>query len=116
MKMLKKIIRAIKKIFRGIGNFIDTFIVTPITKFGLFIGEKTDKQAGKFEKWLNKKNTLVFISLLMALLLFFYVDSQASTVIDSAAEVLQNQKVEATYNKEAYVAVSYTHLTLPTKA
>ena len=103
MKMLKKIIRAIKKIFRGIGNFIDTFIVTPITKFGLFIGEKTDKQAGKFEKWLNKKNTLVFISLLMALLLFFYVDSQASTVIDSAAEVLQNQKVEATYNKEAYV-------------
>lgn len=103
MKMLKKIIRAIKKIFRGIGNFIDTFIVTPITKFGLFIGEKTDKQAGKFEKWLNKKNTLVFISLLVALLLFFYVDSQASTVIDSAAEVLQNQKVEATYNKEAYV-------------
>ena len=103
MKMLKKIIRAIKKIFRGIGNFIDTFIVIPITKFGLFIGEKTDKQAGKFEKWLNKKNTLVFISLLVALLLFFYVDSQASTVIDSAAEVLQNQKVEATYNKEAYV-------------
>ena len=103
MKMLKKIIRAIKKIFRGIGNFIDTFIVTPITKFGLFIGEKTDNQAGKFEKWLNKKNTLVFISLLVALLLFFYVDSQASTVIDSAAEVLQNQKVEATYNKEAYV-------------
>ena len=103
MKMLKKIIRAIKKIFRGIGNFIDTFIVTTITKFGLFIGEKTDKQAGKFEKWLNKKNTLVFISLLVALLLFFYVDSQASTVIDSAAEVLQNQKVEATYNKEAYV-------------
>ena len=103
MKMLKKIIRAIKKIFRGIGNFIDTFIVTPITKFGLFIGEKTDKQAGKFEKWLNKKNTLVFISLLVALLLFFYVDNQASTVIDSAAEVLQNQKVEATYNKEAYV-------------
>ena len=103
MKMLKKIIRTIKKIFRGIGNFIDTFIVTPITKFGLFIGEKTDKQAGKFEKWLNKKNTLVFISLLVALLLFFYVDNQASTVIDSAAEVLQNQKVEATYNKEAYV-------------
>lgn len=103
MKTLKKFIKAIKKIFRGIGNFIDRCIVTPITKFGLMIGEKTDKQAGKFEKWLSKKNTLVFVSLLMALLLFFYVDNQASTVIDSAAEVLQNQKVEATYNKEAYV-------------
>ena len=95
MKGLKKIIKAIKKFFLGIFNFIDRVIVTPVTKFGLFLGEKTDKNAGKFEKWLNKKNTLVFISLFMALLLFFYVDNQASTVIDSAAE--------ATYNKEAYV-------------
>ena len=96
MKGLKKIIKAIKKFFLGIFNFIDRVIVTPVTKFGLFLGEKT-------EKWLNKKNTLVFISLFMALLLFFYVDNQASTVIDSAAEVLHNQTVEATYNKEAYV-------------
>ena len=103
MKGLKKIIKAIKKFFLGIFNFIDRVIVTPVTKFGLFLGEKTDKNAGKFEKWLNKKNTLVFISLLMALLLFFYVDNQASTVIDSAAEVLHNQTVESTYNKEAYV-------------
>ena len=87
MKGLKKIIKAIKKFFLGIFNFIDRVIVTPVTKFGLFLGEKTDKNAGKFEKWLNKKNTLVFISLFMALLLFFYVDNQASTVIDSAAEV-----------------------------
>ena len=103
MKGLKKIIKAIKKFFLGIFNFIDRVIVTPVTKFGFFLGEKTDKNAGKFEKWLNKKNTLVFISLFMALLLFFYVDNQASTVIDSAAEVLHNQTVEATYNKEAYV-------------
>jgi len=103
MKVLKKIIRIIKKIFRGIGNFIDKCFVTPITKLALFIGEKTDKGAGKFEKWLNKRNTLVFISLLVSLLVFFYVDSQASTVIDSAAEVLHKQVVEATYNKESYV-------------
>lgn len=103
MKALKKIIRFFRNIFRGIARFIDKCIITPITKFVLFIGEKTDKQAGKFEKWLNKRNTLVFISLLMAILLFFYVDNQASTVIDSAAEVLRNQEVEATYNKEAYV-------------
>ena len=103
MKMLKKIIKFFRNIFRGIARFIDKCIITPITKFVLFIGEKTDKQAGKFEKWLNKRNTLVFISLLMAILLFFYVDNQASTVIDSAAEVLRNQEVEATYNKEAYV-------------
>ena len=39
----------------------------------------------------------------MSLLIFFYVDSHAGTVIDSAAEVLRNQKVEARYNAEAYV-------------
>ena len=103
MKKLKKIIKGIKKIFRGISSFIDKYIITPITKFALFIGEKTDKNAGKFERWLNKRNTLVFISLILALCLFFYVDSQSTTLVDSSAEVLRNQAVEATYNKEAYV-------------
>ena len=103
MKMLKKIIKAIKKIIRAVIAFIDKFIVTPITKFALFIGEKADKNTGKFERWLNKRNTLVFISLILALALFFYVDSRSSTMIDSSAEVLRNQAVEATYNKEAYV-------------
>lgn len=103
MKVLKKIIRTIKKIIRLIVATVDKFIVTPITKLALFIGEKSDKNAGKFERWLNKRNTLVFISLILALALFFYVDSQSNTMIDSSAEVLRNQTVEATYNKEAYV-------------
>lgn len=103
MKTLKKIIKVIKKIIRGVIAVIDKFIVTPITKLALFIGEKTKKNAGKFERWLNKRNTLVFISLVLALGLFFYVDSQSSNIIDSSAEVLRNQVVEATYNKEAYV-------------
>lgn len=103
MKALKKTIKNIKKIFRIIARIIDKIIVTPITKFGLFISEKFDKGAGKFEKWLSKRNTMIFVSLLLALLFFFYVDNQASTIIDSAAEVLENQTVEATYNKEAYI-------------
>ena len=65
---LKRLLKLLRNFFLGIFNFIDRVIVTPVTKFGLFLGEKTDKNAGKFEKWLNKKNTLVFISLFMALL------------------------------------------------
>lgn len=103
MKMLKKIIKSIKKFFRITARIIDKLIVTPLTKFWIFISEKFDKGAGKFEKWLSRKNTMIFVSLLLALLFFFYVDNQASTVIDSAAEVLENQIVEATYNKEAYI-------------
>lgn len=103
MKMLKKIIKIIKKIIRFIVAVVDKYIVTPITKLALLIGEKSDKNAGKFERWLNKRNTLVFISLVVSLILFFYVDSKSNTMIDSSAEVLRNQAVEATYNKEAYV-------------
>lgn len=103
MKMLKKIIKFFRKIFKAIGKVIDKFIITPITKVVLFFKENTGKNADRFEKWLNKKNTLVFISLFVAILFFFYVDNQASTIIDSAAEVLMNQEVDATYNKEAYI-------------
>lgn len=103
MKMLKKIIKTIKKTFRISARVIDKMIVTPVTKLGLFMSEKAGKGAIKIEKWLGKRNTMVFVSLLLAILFFFYVDNQASTVIDSAAEVLENQKVEATYNKEAYI-------------
>ncbi len=103
MKMLKKIIKSIKKFFRIFARVIDKLFVTPMTKLGLFISEKIDKGAGKLEKWLSKRNTMIFVSLILALLFFFYVDNQASTVIDSAAEVLENQMVEATYNKEAYI-------------
>ena len=103
MKTLKKIVKFFRNLFRTIGSFIDKFIVTPVTKFAMFIGEKADKGAGKFERWLNKRNTLIFVSLLVSLLIFFYVDNQASTVIDSAAEVLHNQIVDVTYNKEAYI-------------
>ena len=103
MKMLKKIIKTIRKIIRFIIAFVDKYIVTPITKLALIIGEISEKNAGKFERWLNKRNTLVFISLIISLTIFFYVDSRSNTMIDSSAEVLRNQIVEATYNKEAYV-------------
>ena len=38
MKGLKKIIKAIKKFFRKIFAIIDKVIITPVTKFGLFLG------------------------------------------------------------------------------
>ena len=44
MKTLKKIIRVVKKIIRAIIGIIDKFIVTPITKLALFIGEKSESE------------------------------------------------------------------------
>lgn len=88
---------------KNIIKLIDKSIVVPTTKFFLMISEKFGKQTGGLEKWLVKKNTMVFTSLLIALIFFFYVDSRSTVLVDSSAEVLRNQAVEATYNKEAYV-------------
>ena len=46
---------------------------------------------------------MIFLSLIIAIIIFFYVDSKSSVLVDSSAEVLRNQNVIATYNKEAYV-------------
>ena len=103
MKALKNIGRTIAAVFRAIGRFIDRKIITPITKFVLLITEKTGKKTGRFEKWLVKKNTLIFLSLILAIGMFFLIDSKSIVLVDSSAEVLYDQKVEATYNQEAYV-------------
>ena len=103
MKKKVKTPKKKKSIFRiflkNIIKLIDKTVVVPITKFFLTISEKFGKKTGSLEKWLVKKNTLVFISLIISLMFFFYVDSRSTILIDSSAEVLRNQKVEATYNK-----------------
>ena len=88
---------------RNLCKLIDKSIVVPVTKFFVMISEKFNKRTGGLERWLVRKNTLVFISLLIAIAFFFYVDSRSSILVDSSAEVLREQKVIATYNKEAYV-------------
>ena len=88
---------------RAIIRLMDKKIVTPITKFILFIGEKMGRRTDKFERWLVKKNTLIFISLIIAISSFVMIDQKTTSLVDSYAEVLYNQKVEAIYNTETYV-------------
>ena len=103
MKMLKNIGRTLAAVVRSIFKWIDRHIITPLTKFVLFISEKTGAKTGKFERWLTRKNTLIILSLILAIGFFFVVDSKSIILVDSSAEVLYDQKVEATYNREAYV-------------
>ena len=88
---------------RAIIRLIDKKIVTPITKFILLLSNKMGRRTDKFERWLVKKNTLVFISLILAIIAFFTIDQKTASLIDSYAEVLYNQRVEAIYNTETYV-------------
>ena len=98
-KTTRKIILFIKAIIR----LIDKKLITPITKFILLITDKMGRRTDRFERWLVKKNTLVFISLLIAVIAFFAIDNKTISLVDSYAEVLYDQKVEAIYNTETYV-------------
>ena len=100
---MKKIIRFIGKIFRHIGLFFDKWLISPITKFILKIIDFSKSNSKELEKFLGRKQTLIIISLLLALAVFFIIDSEGNTIIDQYAEVLYNQPVTATYNEEAYV-------------
>ena len=103
MRAIKNIFRGILSFFKSIYKFIDKKIVMPITKLILLITDKAGKHTGRFEKWLTKNNTLIFISLILAIGLFLYVDNESTAMIDSSAEILYDQKVEVVYNEEAFV-------------
>lgn len=103
MKKTKKRARKVILFIKAIIRLIDKKIITPITKFILLISDKMSKRTDRFERWLVKKNTLVFISLLIAIAAFFAIDNKSLSLVDSYAEVLYDQKVEAIYNTETYV-------------
>lgn len=103
MKLIKKFIRILMAIFRAIYKLIDKYIVVPITKLILLVNDRLGNRTDRFEKWITRKNTLIFISLVLAIMLFLYVDSESTAIITDSAKVLYGQKVEITYNNKAYV-------------
>ena len=100
MKKLKKLTN---KIIGNIWTFFDKKIVIPFTKLIMFTSSKFDKSGKKFEGWLSKTNTILFISLFLAVTVFIVVDQKIIVFTESSAEVLKNQKITAIYNEEAYV-------------
>lgn len=99
----KKRARKIILFIKAIVKLIDKKLITPITKFILLITDKMSRRTDKFERWLVKKNTLIFISLLISIVAFLAIDNKSISLVDSYAEVLYDQKVEAIYNTETYV-------------
>lgn len=97
--MKKKINRMIYNIL----DFIDKIIVTPITKLILKLGSILKDNGRGVERLLNNKQVLIVISLLFAFVVFFVVEHNSNMIINSSAEILQNQPVIAEYNEEAYV-------------
>lgn len=100
---MKKIVKAIGNFFLAIIKFIDRKIVTPITKKILWLYDKISANGKIVEKWLTKKSTLIFVSLIIALIFFFVVDIKSTSLVGTTSEFLPKQAVTSIYNEEAYV-------------
>jgi YbbR domain-containing protein len=95
--------KLISNIFHSIVSFIDNKIITPITKLVVAITSKFDKSGKRLERWLSKSQTLLFISLFLAVVIFIMIDQKILVFTDNTAEVLKNQEVKVIYNEEKYV-------------
>lgn len=100
---MKKKNNPIKKFFEAIWHFIDRRIIFPITKLVLKISNIFGISGKRFENWLSKTNTLLFISLFLSIIIFIIVDQKILMFSENSAEVLKEQPINVTYNEEAYV-------------
>lgn len=91
------------KAFNTIVKFFDKVIITPFSKLAYIVTDKLSIKSGTFEKFLNRPNTLLYLSLILAFLTFLLIDNRGINLISSESIVLENQNVDVEYNDEAYV-------------
>ena len=99
---MNKILKALKKIGIKIYKLVDQLIVGPISTFVFKVTAKLGNN-NKLDKILNRPNILLYLSLIFAVVMFYFVDSKAISLINTNAEILRNQPVEVIYNSSAYV-------------
>lgn len=92
-----------KKLFKRIVKFFDDILITPISKGVYFLKEKMSFKNGGLEKFLNKPNVLLYVSLICAFACFLAIDGRLLNLVETEAVVLSNQAINVIYNEEAYV-------------
>lgn len=92
-----------KGFFKGLFNFFDRKIIMPITKLIYKVTKKASIPNKKFETWLSKSSTLLFLSLFISIAIFIVVDQKIITFSSQSAEVFKDQLVNVIYNEEQYV-------------
>ncbi len=89
--------------FKVIIKFLDKIFVVPISKISVKVVDFIKSKLKDFEKTFTKKSSLILISLFLALIVFFFIDTKSISLAETTAEVLYGQKVNTIYNEEAYV-------------
>lgn len=100
---MNKVLKLLFTPFVFLYKLLDKFIITPISKVIYQILKKIKFKPKFFEKYLSKPNTLIYLSLLLAITMFFFVDNKATRLVENEAEVLDDQPITLIYNEEAFV-------------
>ncbi len=100
---MSKILKMLKKLGLKIYHFIDKHIITPISRATYYLIDKARSKPIHVERFLNRPQILLYLSLILAVLTFVLVDSQVITLVETEAEILSKEPVTILYNKEAYV-------------
>lgn len=95
--------KKIANIFKVIYSFFDRKVVLPLTKFVYKITVKSSKSSRKFENFLSKQTTLLFLSLFLSIVLFIVVDQKIITFKTSSAEVFKDVPLTVSYAEERFV-------------
>ena len=91
------------KILKKIYNIFDKLIITPISRIVYNIQNFFKSRNLSVEKMLNKPKVLIYVSLLLAVGVYLLINSKVVSLVETQAEILDNQKVNLIYNEEAYV-------------
>ena len=91
---MKKIIN----FFKGIANLFDRYIIMPITRLIYKITKNINVPNKKFETWLSKSSTLLFISLFIAIFAFIAVDQKIISLSNQTGLKPGTHKVNIKYD------------------
>lgn len=93
----------IKNFFMNVVKFFDKVLITPISRIIYNLNKKIKGHKGLLEKLLNKPKVLIYVSLVMAIGVFFLINSKVISLVETQAEIISDQPVNLIYNEEAYV-------------
>jgi len=91
------------RFFRKFYNFLDKYIIVPISRFVYYLTKGLKKNQGKIDKILNRPHFLIYLSLIIAAIMFVFIDSKVINLVETDSEVITNVPVKVKYNEEAYV-------------
>lgn len=102
-KIFRKIGKIILAILDSFYRLIDKILIMPISRLIYNISKVSKSRNIDFNKVFNQPNFMIYLSLILAIILFLLVDNKVIRLVENEAEIIKNVPVNIIYNEEAFV-------------